>query len=542
MRKFGFAIGLAVILGLAWLLPAAAEDAGNRADQPSASTEPTAPSNQAGEALIAAWAARKADPALAADLAAIGLAGDLAGLLAQIETPLWVGDIGVNEAGLELMARLGLVPTDLFDQARSRDALIAAFAGPTMGDRAEAEAILTAIALQAGRLALAPFGPVDDANLLEALQDGELDSVLPTDPGYWPSLVGWRNYSALAEAGGWGEIPQGAKLEPGGNDARVPALRQRLAISDGLTLDPAATDTIYDPALAEAVMRFQARHGLVPDGIIGHRTIDALNLPAEERLAQLTFNLAKMLARPERWGDRYIAVNIAAAELVLVSGGNEIYRTNVIVGRTDRPTPLIASAMDRLEFNPYWTVPPKIARVDLLPKQQANPRFFQEHNIRVYSSWTEDSYEIDPSTIDWFSDDARAMRYRLKQDPGPENALGPAKFLFPNQYDVYIHGTNHPELFVKQERFLSSGCVRVPDPLRFAELVLSSEGGWTAEKIQAVIDGAENQRVNLGAPLPVHLYYRTAWADPDGTVQFRRDIYGRDQESAESLIAELEGK
>jgi murein L,D-transpeptidase YcbB/YkuD len=201
-------------------------------------------------------------------------------------------------------------------------------------------------------------------------------------------------------------------------------------------------------------------------------------------------------------------------------------RLNVIVGRVDRPTPLIDSAINRIEFNPFWTVPPRIAANDLLPKIRKDKKFLENNNFKVYASW-ESANEVDPDSIEWTSGAAR--RLRLRQDPGPENALGPAKFLFPNKYDVYLHGTNKPELFQKTDRFLSSGCVRVPDPIGLAGLILKDDPNWTPERIAAAVKSGRNQGLAPAPALPVHLIYLTAWVDDDGVMQFRKDIYGRDK-------------
>jgi murein L,D-transpeptidase YcbB/YkuD len=320
---------------------------------------------------------------------------------------------------------------------------------------------------------------------------------------------------------------------------RIVQIRQRLVAAGDLAGDSAEPD-LYDDVLLEAVKRFQARHGLAPDGVIGFGTIDALNVPAEARLSSMIFNLRRLYAQARDWGDSYVMVNLAAAQLKLVQGGAITASYNVIVGRRDRPTPEVHSAINRLEFNPYWNVPAGIYAKDFLPKLRKDPDFINHYrNIRVYRA-SESANEVDPSTIDWFSPEAKQMRLRLRQDPGPENALGPAKFLFPNSYDVYLHGTNKQSLFAKADRFLSSGCIRLPDPLGFAELVLKSDPNWPRAKIDAAVAAKTNRGVPLAIPLPVHLVYDTAWVDEAGTVQFRPDVYGRDQR--ETVVAERGGK
>jgi murein L,D-transpeptidase YcbB/YkuD len=385
------------------------------------------------------------------------------------------------------------------------------------------------------------FAPTSRAALLEEIDDddpaGSAAALLPAQPEFWALAEAYRRHSEIALAGGWGKVPEGPKLELNTRDERVRALRARLAETDGATLAVAEPD-LFDADLELAAKRFQRRHGLGDDGVVGFRTIDALNIPVEDRLRAIAFNLQKLFHKRRDWGDRYIYVNIAGAELTYVDRGAVRAHVRTVVGRTDRQTPELDSEINRLEFNPYWTVPPKIARVDLLPKVQSNPAYFAEHNIRVYTSWSEDANEIDPTTIDWFSPEAKAMRYRLKQDPGPENALGPVKLLFPNQYDVYIHGTTHQELFVKPARFFSSGCIRVKEPLDLAALVLNDDPSWTRERIDATVAHGRNTSVMLQRPLPVHLDYRTVWADAEGLLQIRDDIYRRDKLPAKPVVAQ----
>jgi len=386
------------------------------------------------------------------------------------------------------------------------------------------------------------LAPAPHPRALAVLSDGDLDKLLPQwlppDPTFWRLRSAIADYQAMASRGAWPPVAQGAKLEPGMRDARIIQVRQRLRASEDLT-DTPAEPAVYDQMLADAILRFQARHGLATDAIIGRGTVDALNVPVEERLASMIFNLHRLHASARDWGGDYVMVNIAGAQLTLVQGGEIAAFYNVIVGRRERRTPEIHSAIDRLEFNPYWNVPSGIYSKDFLPKLRKDPAYLAKYkNIRVYRA-SEPANEVDPTTIDWFSEEARKMRLRLRQDPGPENALGPAKFLFPNTYDVYLHGTNTPSLFAKADRFLSSGCVRLPDPLGFAELLLKDDPAWTRERIQAATKDGRNRGIKLAAPLPVHLVYDTAWVDETGTVQFRNDVYGRDKR--EAVVAERSG-
>jgi len=485
-----------------------------------------------------------ADPTVASRLAGLGLdATLLQSFYAEREDQaLWVQDSGIAPTGFGLLQALGTAADGglaTIRQAVLRARLLHGATDPA--SLGELELLLTGTLAEAGYQATEAFAPRTRAEVLDAIDEedyaGSIAALLPAQPGFWALADAYRRYSRIALDGGWGRVAEGPKLEFGMRDARVPALRQRLVATDGAAADAPEPD-LFDADLQAAAERFQRRHGLGDDGVVGFKTIEAMNVPVEDRLRAIAFNLQKLFDKRRDYGDRYIYVNLAGAELTYVDHGVVQTHIRTVVGRTDRPSPELDSEINRLEFNPYWTVPPKIARVDLLPKVQSNPGFFAEHNIRVYTSWSEDANEVDPASIDWFSAEAKAMRYRLKQDPGPENALGPVKLLFPNKYDVYIHGTTHQELFAKPARFFSSGCVRVKEPLDLAAMVLSDDPAWDRARIDATVAGGKNTSVMLQRPLPVHLDYRTVWVDAGGLLQIRDDIYGRDKLPATVAIAD----
>lgn len=489
-------------------------------------------------------------PGLPQNLASLGLdPASLDSFYKSRPDALWVNDQGLNTEGQALLDALWEAATagchNIAAAVAHAQGLAKASSTP---ERVELELTLTGALAEAAFAAVAPFATTTKAELLDSIDAtdiaGSRATLLPQDEDYW-ALVGgfWKNLE-LANAGGWPTVPMGPKLEAGMKDARVTALRARLAVTDG-ALTGVPEPEVFDPQLVQAVETFQRRHGLGDDGVVGFKSVDALNVPIAARLQTIAYNLKKQHDAGTDWGDRYIVVNIAAATMVFVDGGQKVYETNTVVGRTDRQTPELDSTVNRLEFNPYWTVPPKIARVDLLPKMQRDPSYFAAHGIKIYSSWEESAEEIDPETVDWFSPEAKAMRYRLRQDPGPENALGPVKFLFPNPFDVYLHGTNHPDLFVKPARFFSSGCIRLPRPIEFAAVVLRDDPNWNQARIDSVLKGGVNTPVRLARPIPVHLVYRTAWVDDAGTVQFRDDVYGRDKralEKAPTLTISQAGK
>jgi len=475
-------------------------------------------------------------PGLPQTLAALSLdPASLDAFYKSRPTALWVDDQGLTGNGHALLNALRQAATAGCHNIDTAVAHAAALSeANSTAQRIELELTLTGALAEAAFAAVAPFEIVTKAELLDRIDadnvGGSAALMLPREPDYWALVGAFWKYLDLANAGGWPTVPMGPKLEQGMKDPRVAGLRARLAVTDGAVLDVAEPD-LFDPQLVEAVEAFQRRHGLGDDGVVGFKSVDALNVPIASRLQTIAYNLKKRHDAATDWGDRYIVVNIAAATMVFVDGGQIAYETNTVVGRPDRQTPELDSQVNRLEFNPYWTVPPKIARVDLLPKLQKDPGYLAAHGIKIYSSWEEAADEIDPDTIDWHSAEAKAMRYRLRQDPGPENALGPVKFLFPNPYDVYLHGTNHSDLFVKPARFFSSGCIRLPRPIEFASVVLRDDPSWDQARIDSVLQSGINTPVRLAQPIPVHLVYRTAWVDGAGAVQFRDDVYGRDKQA-----------
>lgn len=355
----------------------------------------------------------------------------------------------------------------------------------------------------------------------------------PNHPAYANLVRELAHYRVLQREGGWEPVPPGSSLEPGNTDPRVPAIRARLmAIGDlpastnmAQTSADGASD-LFDDALANGVKAFQARHGLAADGVVGSRTLEEMNVPIEARIEQLRLNLER-----GRWllhdiGAEFVIVNVAGFRLYYLRDGKAIWTTRVQVGKTFRKTPVFRSEMTYLVLNPTWTVPPLLLREDILPQVRRDRSTLKRMNMKVLDR---SGRVIDPSTIDWSTSSGKGFPYTLRQDPGPTNALGRVKFMFPNEFAVYLHDTPHPELFDKEERAFSSGCIRVEDPLHLAELLLERESGWSRDEIDRVIDSGKTKSVSFTKPVPVLLSYWTAWVDAgSGALQFRRDLYGRD--------------
>jgi len=343
----------------------------------------------------------------------------------------------------------------------------------------------------------------------------------------------FERYESLSVASAWSQFSDGPSLKPGALDARVPSLRARLRATDDYIQAPEASGRVYDLALEQAVRRFQARHGLIVDGIVGRRTRAALNVSAARRAAMLRLNLRRIRGLLP-WPERFVLVQAPAFEAAAVDRGRAVLRSRAIVGRATRQTPELRSEIKQVVFNPFWTVPIKIARRDIAPKVQKNPAYLTEQGIRVFGSWTADAPEIDPASVEW---SALPTTIKLRQDPGPKNALGQVKFLFPNSYDVYLHDTPNHDLFERLPRAFSSGCVRLERALDLAAWLLADEPRWSDDLVHETATRGKRKAVRLQTPVPVIFTYLTAWAGRDGVVQFRNDLYGRDRvdEAPDSL-------
>ncbi|HEX2695038.1 MAG TPA: L,D-transpeptidase family protein, partial [Acidobacteriota bacterium] len=338
----------------------------------------------------------------------------------------------------------------------------------------------------------------------------------------------FREFRAIAEAGGWPEFPPGPKLEKGDRDARVEALRSTLEARGDLVPLEGGDRSAFDDGLETAVKTFQRRHGLEPDGIVSAATAAALNVPAAGRVAQIRANLERWRWITQDLGERYILINVADFRVSVVERGREVLSMPAIVGRDYRRTPEFSGKLSYVEINPTWTVPPKLAREDILPKVRKDPGYLANKGIRVFRDWSAGAPEIDPDAIDWSEVKGETMSFKFRQDPGPENALGRIKFMFPNKFDVYLHDTPERGLFSRAVRDYSSGCIRVERPVDLAEYVLRDDPAWSREKILEAMDDGMTRVIVLRNSIGVHLLYWTAWLAKDGRVHFREDIYKRD--------------
>lgn len=370
------------------------------------------------------------------------------------------------------------------------------------------------------------------AELARALNQNRLEayfeSLHPKGDAYRGLKKALQHYEQIKRSGGWPAIAPGPTLQEGDTGLRVEALKRRLRMTHDLSAQMSVDPSGYDEIVTSAVKRFQQRHGLKADGLVGNQTRAAMNVSVEARIIQMQLNMERWRWYPDSFGDRYVMVNIPAFELRVIEAGRHIDSMRAIVGRKQRQTPVMSGRMTYLELNPYWNIPPKIARQDILPKVVGDPAYLHRQGIRIFDGWDHQARELDPAGITWENLSAGYFPYRLRQDPSQVNALGRVKFMFPNAQSVYIHDTPGRSLFNRQERTLSSGCVRVESPLVLAQYLLNNQG-WDRSRLETAIAKGQRQAVVLDNPIPVHLVYFTTWVDDDGTVQFRQDIYGKDQ-------------
>ncbi len=342
------------------------------------------------------------------------------------------------------------------------------------------------------------------------------------------------DYRGLALTGGWPALPDGPVLKPGDADPRLPLLRERLLITGDLPRTSTAAD-VYSDELVAGVRHFQKRHALDADGVLGPRTLAAMNVPVSARIDQIRLSLERARWVLDDTAGSVIVVNVAGYEVFADRNGESFWRRRAVVGTEARETPIFKGLMTYLELNPTWTVPPTILREDVLPKVRRNPGYLASQNIRVLDNR---GRTIDPATIDWQAVGSR-LPYTFRQDPGPHNALGRIKFMLPNQYSVYLHDTPARGLFDEARRNFSSGCIRVEDPLSLAEIVLGNPERWNRRTLEAAIETGTTQKVPLPKPWPVLVLYWTAELDGEGGVRFLPDEYGRDPPLLQALAGDV---
>jgi murein L,D-transpeptidase YcbB/YkuD len=337
-------------------------------------------------------------------------------------------------------------------------------------------------------------------------------------------------YQQIVARGGWQPVPGNERLRIGARRPAVVLLRDRLIATGDLDASSGRSD-IFDSFVDTAVKRFQTRHGISPDGLVRDSTYAALNVPADQRLRQLETNLVRVRAYSGNLGNKFIVMNIPAAQLEAVENGSVVSRHVTVVGKIDRQSPIISTRVENINFNPYWTVPASIIRKDLIPKMQTEPDYLTKNRIRIFNG---QGQEVTPESINWNSMDA--MNYRFRQDPFDGNSMGNVRINIPNQHAVYMHDTPSKGLFGEDQRFHSSGCARVQNVRELIAWILQGTQ-WNRSEIDRVFRTVDRVDAKPLQPVPVYWVYVTAWANPDGNVQFRDDIYQRDGMSTQAALS-----
>ncbi|MCW8930958.1 MAG: L,D-transpeptidase family protein [Gammaproteobacteria bacterium] len=340
-------------------------------------------------------------------------------------------------------------------------------------------------------------------------------------------ITALANYRQIQQGGGWNVVPSGAVLKPGMKDSRVPLIKARLQVTGDLQKNNINdSDRFYSAELEEGVKQFQKRHNLNVDGVIGRGTLEQMNVPVESRIEQIRANLERIRWVKRNLGDEFVLVNIAGFNLYYYQANKLVWTSRVQVGKGYRKTPVFRDDINYLVFNPTWTVPPTILSKDILPKLKKDPGYLQKKNMNVIDS---KGKIIDASKINWATMTAKTFPYMIRQEPGPHNALGRVKIMFPNKHLVYLHDTPSKSNFNKTERAFSSGCIRVENPFELVELLLKDSDKWNQNSFDELLATGKLKNVSLPAKVPVLLLYFTTQIDENGHILFYKDIYNRDE-------------
>jgi L,D-transpeptidase YcbB len=466
----------------------------------------------------------------------------------RAHAPAWADHRRPTKRGFEALALLGTAPQHGFDPEDYGTAALldAATAIETLerdsparlGKIAEFDAALTAALLAFGRDVAVGRGTVAYwrsqrtapdyvTALAAAASEGDLDEWLaamrPPHPEYAALQQALHDLSGQQDKGGWARVP--AMVKPGASGPDVAALRRRLAASGQLR--DADGDT-YDADVEAAVKAFQSLHALPATGVVDKLTLAALNVPLDERMRQVAINLQRWRWMPNDLGARHFIVNVPYFHVIAREQGRAVLDSRVIVGAVGNKTPIFSEEMETVVFSPYWNIPDSIAQGETVPALARDPAYLQKQNIEILRQAGGRAEPVNPADVAW--DDPRVLdTIRFRQRPGPGNALGHVKFLFPNPHNVYLHDTPAHNLFERPRRALSHGCVRVEEPLALAKYVLRDQPEWDETAIRKAMQSGVEKHVRLKEKIPVHLVYFTAWVDAEGGLHFQPDIYGYDR-------------
>ena len=373
-----------------------------------------------------------------------------------------------------------------------------------------------------------------------------LEAARPVHDGYERLRRGLERYRQLADAGGWPQVPEGAVLEPGDTAPRerIEALVGRLQpegfLPEGYTPpapEGAAADgsgeLLYDDRLSDAVGRFQERYGIVVDGLVGPETRGAMNLSAAERVERIAINLERWRWLPDDLGQRHVRVDVPGFEARAYENGEPALSMKVVVGKEGAGTPSFSDRMTHAIINPYWNVPHSITVSEILPQARQDPGYLAANDFEIVTGWGNDAEVVGASATAFAN--LESGEWRIRERPGPGNALGQIKFMFPNEHNIYLHDTPAEQLFEEDVRAFSHGCIRLERPFELGGWLFAPSSEWTESRLRQAVESGERQRADLPEEVPVYLLYWTARAGEDGTVSFRKDLYGHD----ETLAAEL---
>lgn len=389
-----------------------------------------------------------------------------------------------------------------------------------------------------------------------------LEGLLPKYPMYAMLRISLKEYREIAAKGGWQPVAYGNKFKKGARGQRVLALSKRLKVTGELDSSIPGSE-VFDDSLDQAVRKYQQRNGLYVDGVVGISTIEALNVPVEERISQIELTMERWRLLPQYLGNRYILVNIANYHLYGIENNNDTINMRIVVGKPQWNTPMFSEEMTHLIINPYWNIPPSIFKDDIAPKIMEDSEYMSKQNMDAMGLKAPEKIVVEEAEVvkvvvnveatevtdgdntgetelseveiqnkkaqEEYISKVLSGKYRLRQNPGPGNPLGRIKFLFPNKHSVYLHDTPNRGFFKKAQRNFSHGCIRVEKPLELAEFVLSSNPSWTQNTIQSSINKMKTKTVHLDESITVYILYFTTWVDNEGTVNFHKDIYGLDK-------------
>jgi len=460
----------------------------------------------------------------------------------RAHAPLWLEGTRLSTRGRALVAAFARAETEGLDPSRYR---VGPQSGRSAGDAAALELTLSGSLLRYARdVRIGRVPPriryhgvvpvaVDPAAILRrAATVADIDAFIadlaPHAPAYRRLRAALQRYRAIAASGGWPTVPAMKGLVVGEASPGIARLRRRLQATGDLKPNASGTAP-FDRETMDALRRFQRRHGLAADGKSGAFSRAAMNVSAERRIATLALNLERLRWVPDHFADRVI-VNAAAFRLRAIRGNKVRLTSAVIVGACHQPTPQFATWMTGVQFNPYWNVPASIAAREILPRLRRDPGYLKRQGMTVL---TAKGTPVDPQTIDWKK--LKYMPYRLRQKPGPGNALGRIRILMPNPHNVYLHDTSSPKLFARRRRAFSHGCIRVARPAELAAFLLDGQRGWDLAAVRRAAAARPQRKVLLERPIPVFIAYYTAWVAEDGAVQFREDLYRRDGRLAAAL-------